>query len=98
MKKMKSRICWLTKEAGGREEPPTGPRYSTVARFAERRDQWPHEAWSLVIEFIEAPDDSLCTVAMVGLLNPDGPTELLHHGSAFELFEGYRLVARGEIL
>jgi putative transposase len=32
------------------------------------------------------------------LLSPDGSTSLLHPGSVFELFEGYRLVARGEVL
>ncbi len=27
----------------------------------------------------------------------DGPTRLLHPGSVFELYEGRRLVARGEV-
>ena len=97
-KKVKSKICWLTKEAGGRENPPPGPQYSTAARFAEEKENWPHEAWSLVLEFNGPPDESLCVIADVHLLNPEGPSRLLHSGSVFELFEGNRLVARGEVL
>jgi len=97
-KPVKSRICWVKKEAGGRERPPAGPRYSTVAQFADEKDKWPRESWSLVLEFSDPPDETLCMIADVSLLNPDGPTNLLHHGSIFDLFEGNRLVARGEVL
>jgi hypothetical protein len=97
-KKVKSRICWVKKEEGGRESPPSGPRYSTAARFEDERVKWPHEAWSLLLEFDGVPDESLCIIAEVSLLNPDGPIRLLHSGSIFELFEGNRLVARGEVL
>jgi hypothetical protein len=97
-KPVKARVCWMTKEAGGRESPPVGPRYSTVARFEEEKDKWPHEAWSLVLQFNGPLDETLCVIADVSLLNSDGPTKLLHQGSVFELFEGHRLVARGEVL
>ena len=97
-KKVKSRICWVRKEAGGRESPPPGPRYSTAARFEEEKDRWPEEAWSVVLEFSDSPDESLCVIADVSLLNPDGPARLLHPGSIFELYEGYQLVATGEVL
>ncbi len=97
-KSAKARVCWVRKEDGGRESPPPGPRYSTPARFEEEKDKWPHEAWSLVIEFSSPPDEWLCVIANVSFLNPDGPTRLLHPGSVFELFEGHRLVARGEML
>ena len=97
-KKVKSRICWVRKEAGGRESPPPGPRYSTAARFEEERDRWPEEAWSVVLEFTGSPDESLCVIADVSLLNPDGPARLLHPGSTFDLYEGYQLVATGEVL
>jgi hypothetical protein len=95
---MKAKICWVKKEAGGRETPPPGPRYSTVARFEEGKDKWTREAWSLVLEFHDPPDESLCMNADVTLLNPDGPRNLLHRGSVFELYEGRRVVARGEVL
>ena len=57
-KTVKSRVCWVTKEAGGRESPPEEPRYSTAARFAEEKDKWPHEAWSLVLEFSGPLDET----------------------------------------
>lgn len=97
-KKVKSRICWVRKEAGGRESPPPGPLYSTAARFEEEKDRWPEEAWSVVLEFSGSPDESLCVIADVSLLNPDGPARLLHPGSTFELYEGYQLVGTGEVL
>jgi hypothetical protein len=97
-KSVKAKICWITKEAGGRESPPPGPRFSTVARFEDLKDKWPEEAWSVVVEFTEPPDESLCVIADVSLLNPQGPTNLLRPGSMFELFEGHRLVARGKVL
>jgi hypothetical protein len=97
-KSVQAKVCWLKEQDGGRKAPPPGPRYSTVARFGEEEDKWPQEAWSLVLEFSGPPDESLCMIADVSLLNPDGPTRLLHPGSIFELFEGRRLVARGEVL
>jgi len=97
-KSTKARVCWVKKEGGERPSPPPGPRYSTAARFEDEKDNWPHEAWSLVLEFKAPPDDSLCVIADVHFLNPQGPTRLLHSGSVFELFEGYQLVARGEVL
>jgi hypothetical protein len=69
-----------------------------VARFAEGKDKWTREAWSLVIEFHGPPDESLCMIADVSLLNPDGPTGILHSGNVFELYQGRQVVARGEIL
>ena len=95
---VKARVCWLKEEAGGRTNPPPGPQYSTVARFEEEKDKWPKEAWSLVLEFDSPPDDALCMITDVRFLSPDGPMELLHVGSVFDLFEGRRLVARGEVL
>ena len=37
-------------------------------------------------------------IAEVALLNREGPMSLLRPGSTFELFEGQRLVAKGEVL
>jgi hypothetical protein len=97
-KRVKSRICWIRKEAGGRESPPAGTQYSTVARFEEAKHEWPREAWSVVLEFTGPPDESLWIIADVSLLSPEAPTRLLRPGSIFELFEGHRMVARGEVL
>jgi hypothetical protein len=98
LKPMKARVCWVNKEAGGRETLPPGPRYSTVARFAAEKGKWTREAFSLILEFHDPPDESLCMIVDVSLLNPDGPTGLLRPGRVFELYEGRQVVARGEVL
>jgi len=96
--RVKAKVCWLRKDQGGREDPPPGPKYSTVARFEDEKDKYPGEAWSLVLEFSDPIDEARCHIAEVRLLNPAGPTRLLHPGSVFELYEGSRLIARGEVL
>ena len=95
---VKARIRWIPAAAGGRPSPPTGPRYSTVARFEADAASWPERAWSIVAEFHGPPDETLCTIANVQFLIPEAPTHLLRPGGQFELYEGRRLVARGEVL
>jgi hypothetical protein len=100
-KVVRAKIRWLSEAEGGRKAPPTGPKYAAPARFGDISDRWPNEAWSLVVEFVEPPDVSLETKASVWLLvgdEPNAPNHLLHLGSRFDLFEGYKLVARGEIV
>jgi hypothetical protein len=94
MTEKRARIRWLTKQEGGRESPPPGPQYSTVARFEALRDRWPKEAWSVVLR-IEGPDRN---DARIRPLVPDAPAELFSSGSRFDLFEGAKKVAEGEIL
>src|SRR5262245_6647454 len=96
--KVKARICWLTPDAGGRTIPPSGPLYSTVAKFDCAKGDWKEDAWSLVVELCEPADPSRCTVAEVRFLSPQGPAELLRPGIQFELLEGSRTVATGTIL
>lgn len=93
--KVKARICWLTPEDGGRKTPPTGPLYSTVAKFNAANGNWEGEAWSIVVELCGPTDLSRCTTADVKFLNPEGPSELLRPGNQFELLEGHRKVAIG---
>lgn len=92
----RARICWV--EGSKSNFPSVGPQYSTVAKFADQGEEWIQDAWSLVLYFDAPPDESLCAIAEVRLLNPEGPSEYLHKGNAFELYEGRRLVARGEVL
>jgi len=92
-----AKICWVSPEAGGRKTLPSGPRYSTVARFDRLRVS-PEEAWSIVAEFVGSIDEERCVLAQVRFLVPQAPHELLSAGSSFELFEGSRLVARGTVL
>jgi hypothetical protein len=95
---VKAKVCWLREEEGGREVPPLGQQYITAVRFEDAIDMWPHEAWSLVIEFNGPIDESLCVLANVRFLVPSAPAKLLHQDSVFYLFEGHRLVARGKVL
>lgn len=91
-------ICWMEDKDGAPEGSTTGRRYVGVARFEGEARKWPNEAWSLVADFKGSPDGSHCVMADVHFLAPDGPAYLLAIGNKFELFEGRRCVARGEIL
>jgi len=98
MKSVKARIKWLSPEDGGRRQAPSGPTYSTVAKFEDLQDKWPEEAWSIVAEFLDAGDEPLSVFANVRLLAPDGPSSLLRPGSRLELFEGRQKVADVTVL
>ena len=96
---MQARIRWLSPEEGGRPAPPVGPRYSTVARFEKQRAEWEKEAWSLVVEWQEPIDAAGWVTANVRFLVPENaPSQLLAVGSRFELMEGRRVVAQGEVV
>jgi hypothetical protein len=96
---MRARIRWLAPASEGRASPPLGPTYSTVARFASLADRWPIEAWSIVLE-ISAPAEASgeMTAGIRLLAGDDAPKGLLSPGARFDLFEGTRLVANGEVL
>jgi hypothetical protein len=96
MKRVK--IHWLAQIEGGRVAPPSGPRYSTVCRFAEDLAAWPEVAWSLVLEELTPPGSDGTAFADVRFLSPEAPLDLLHPGAVFELYEGRHCVARGEVL
>jgi hypothetical protein len=95
-KTVQAHLKWHNIEDGGRQSPPPGPRYSTVARFENAKESWTKEAWSVVVEFFELPDSALCHRVSVKFL-ADGPEELLEPGSVFELMEGRQPVAKGTI-
>lgn len=94
----RAKIDWVPATQGGRQSPPPGPRYITVARFQEAWNDWPREAWSLIVEFESGSDDPLSTLAKVRFLAPNGPEHLLHPGSLFELYEGRQLVAKAQVV
>lgn len=93
----KARIRWLTPEEGGRKKPPIGPRYVTVVHF-ENDKSYPDEAWSIVVEYANEPDQSLTIIADVYFLVDEAPVKFLEPGNKFELLEGPKIVAYGEIL
>ena len=98
MKNVQARIRWLRPEEGGRATPPPGPVYSTVARFKQLAARWPQEAWSVVIKLKEPPDREGRMTVEIRMLVDGAPEGLLEPGSEFELFEGQRCVASGEVL
>lgn len=91
----KVRICWIPAAAGGRKLPPTGPRYSTVAKF-DHEDE-PND-WSVIVEFDQPTDAGGCTEGQIRFLAPEAPAHLLQSGSRCKLVEGRRTVATVEIL
>lgn len=93
-------ICWTKSKDNEMEAKglPTKSRYVTVVRFEQEAAKWPKEAWSLIVEPVEAAIRPNCVVANVRFLAPDAPAHLLATGNRFELYEGRQCVATGEIL
>ena len=91
-------LYWLSREDGGRQTPPSGPTYAAVAKLEELADRWPAEAWSVVVEWGEPPNEECRMRAKMRFLVAGGPEHLLVPDSRFELYEGHRLVARGRVL
>jgi hypothetical protein len=94
---VEAKLYWLSAEEGGRKSLPTGPRYSTIARFANQQKPLSEEAWSLVAEFRDPPDQTRSRRVLVRFLF-DGPEHLLKPSETFELLEGERVVARGTFI
>jgi hypothetical protein len=94
-----AKIVWTPRALGRRNLIPP-ERHIIPARFEDEADQQPQPVWSLCIEITEAPGESGETTATIWLLvgdEPNAPNHLLHPGSRFELFEGYNIVARGQV-
>ena len=90
MSEYRAKVRWLSFEEGGRIRPPTGPRYSSIARFATGDAA---EPWSLVL-YIGSDADHV----VVSPLVDSAPAELFVRGSRFDLFEGEVKVGEGEIV
>lgn len=67
---------------------PEGPSYSAVARFAEDRDTWPADAWSIVLQYRPEQLNEIPVSACAEFLSPDAPVARLAAGRTFELLEG----------
>lgn len=92
----KVKIYWISAKNGGREKPPSGSQYSTVARFEDVKDKWPNEAWSVAIDFNKHEDTY--SEGNIRFLVEWAPNNLLYSSSKFDLFEGKKRVATGEVL
>lgn len=90
------KIYWIPAENGGRKSPPTGLKYSTVARFEDVKDKWPNEAWSGVLHFNK--HDGNYSEGNIRFLVDWSPNNLPYSGSKFDLFEASKIVATGQIL
>lgn len=95
-KQFRAVVTWLHPEAGGRQAPPAGPTYATVAGFGDALPD-PDNAWSLVLDFESQPDSTLTHCVRLRFLSSNAPVHLLHKGSHFRLFEGRQPVAWGEV-
>ena len=97
-KVVRAKISWIPANTAGRRALPAGLRYSTAGRFDEDAAHWPNSAWSIVVEFDEPLGQSHEIVASIHFLVSNAPDSLLHPGSRFELYEGSRVVAYGEVM
>ena len=97
-RRVSAKLIWIPFEEGGRRQVPHGSLYSTVARFEKEIDKWPIEAWSIVLESMKTLENPNSMLAEIRFLVQNAPVDLLESGNKFELFEGHKLVARGEVL
>jgi hypothetical protein len=86
----KARICWIPAAVGGRSQPPTGSRYSTVARFDDERKP---TDWRALVEFEQQVDAIGCVEGQIRFLAPEAHAHLLQPGSRCKLVDGRRIVA-----
>jgi hypothetical protein len=97
---MRAKIEWVRPEEGGRSSPPSGsgsPPYATLVKLGGSNEPWPpSEAWSLVVEKVEA-SNPFTWEAEVKFLADGAPAELLTSGRTFELYEGHKRVAAGTL-
>jgi hypothetical protein len=92
-------IHWLQAAEGGRLNPPSGPQYSTVARFEDQTDEeWARESWSVVLDFQGSPNESGHQIVTVRFLSENSPSQWLSPSKSFALFEGTKKVAEGTVL
>ena len=92
-----ARIRWLPRSQGGRAAPPIGPRYVAPARFPSDTANWPHEAWSLVVDLVDRPHGPDEWLARIQFLVDEAPHHLIADHVHFELYEGKRCVAHGYV-
>jgi hypothetical protein len=99
---MRAIIDWIPKEEGGRSMPPAGvgsPPYAPTVRFLDTYEPWPPPVlWTLVITKLGEIDDASKWLADARFLVKEAPHETLRPGRHFELYEGPRCVARGQLV
>jgi len=93
-------VNWIPYEKGGRRNPPTGeepPVYWAAVKFSrDLDDEPPANGWALNVRLIELIDP-FRWVSNVQFRVDDAPHELLCDGARFELYEGRKKVATGQV-
>lgn len=92
-------LRWLSANEGGRQHPPAGLRYVTIAQFQSPAKGEMSEPWSLIVEAPESLNRATAVTVTVRFLVPEqAPLHYLEPGTQFQLLEGNRRVAIGEIV
>lgn len=91
---MYAKIDWVPEILGGRQQPPVGPTFSTVAFFENMKKYG--ENWSVVIDFMSG--NITPPIYKIRFLSENAPQELLKPGIVFWLTEGRKAVAWGIML
>lgn len=92
-----AKISWLIADGGGRKNgiPFNTDKYAPIIRTDNRTNTY--ATWSVVVNNYEMID-STTTLAKVCYVFPNRAPNNLTPGLQFELYEGNKLVAYGEIL
>ena len=93
-----ARIEWVTHDQGGRKQPPSGyepPVYWAVVKLLVVEPQ--ANSWSIYIRKRSSSNDGFAWNAAVKFRVDESPHHLLNEGVHFELYEGGKRVANGEI-
>lgn len=95
---VKARLTWVPYGQGGRAHAPTGTTYTTVARYHHPVTHEISFEWSMVVHFNNELRSVESQHVSVSFLSLEAPHALLQPGFMFELYEGARLVAVGEVI
>ncbi|HBC71754.1 MAG TPA: hypothetical protein DCZ38_03125 [Coxiellaceae bacterium] len=94
---MKEIVDVLVNWVGKQGRLPMGLKYSTVSKFKE--DDWDKAAWSVVLDFDEAPAKQRNpSKAKARFLADNAPHDRLKSGEFFDLYEGKEKIAVVKIL
>lgn len=80
---------------GGRREIPTGDKYAPIIKISNMKAN-PEEVWSIVVINKErlSEQETMSEMRYLSEIAPDN----LKEGTEFCLYEGRKMIARGEIL
>lgn len=87
----KAKINWIPKDKCGRGSPKSGAKYSQIIKMEEFDSNW-----SVVLICNQLIDNEM--TCEMGFLSEEAPVHMLSIGKPFELYEGNKMVAKGQIL